>query len=525
MAFRCSPAAASTPSAVSTPGADTALMRPFVVVWVEKGAHVYVSRNSRQFLKGWGANLGKEKRDFRTNLLRQVEDLDRVADANGLDEEGWGLRYFLEDQLVALDRVDEEYWRQWSRTQWTLKGDSCTAFFHAIANGRKRKCSIPRLITDVGEVEEPRALMKHIYQFYQGLMGAKGEERVFALGSDLWGEDQKISEEENWGVEVAFTAEELDEVLASMKPDSAPGPDGLPVLFFKRFWGILREPILQMLNDFALGRVDIARLNFGIISLIPKVKGAERITQFRPIALINVIFKFVAKAYAIRLAPLAHRTVDRSQSAFIKGRCLHEGALALHEIAHELRVGKQEGLLLKLDFEKAYDRVSWDFLQEILLRLKINFDKSEVVVTGVPLELQHQVAHMLNCKRGEFPIKYLGLPISDKALRVADWNFLPEKIGHRVDPWQGLFLASAGRLELTNSCLSSLPQFAMSLYMLFDSTHKAMDKPRSRFFWEGVGNKRKYHMSWRVLVRQKDRAMLDAAVDDVRRLYARLRAE
>jgi hypothetical protein len=312
--------------------------------------------------------LGKEKRDFRTNLLRQVEDLDRVADTNGLDEEGWGLRYFLEDQLVALDRVDEEYWRQRSRTQWTLKGDSCTAFFHAIANGRKRKCSIPRLITDVGEVEEPRALMEHIYQFYQGLMGAKGEERVFALGSDLWGEDQKISEEENWGVEVAFTAEELDEVLASMKPDSAPGPDGLPVLFFKRFWGILREPILQMLNDFALGRVDIARLNFGIISLIPKVKGAERITQFRPIALINVIFKFVAKAYAIRLAPLAHRTVDRSQSAFIKGRCLHEGALALHEIAHELRVGKQEGLLLKLDFEKAYDRVNWDFLQEILLR-------------------------------------------------------------------------------------------------------------------------------------------------------------
>jgi mannosylglycoprotein endo-beta-mannosidase len=171
-----------------------------------------------KFLKGWGANLGKEKRDFRTNLLRQVEELDRVADANGLDEEGWGLRYFLEDQLVALDRVDEEYWRQRSRTQWILKGDSCTAFFHAIANGRKRKCSIPRLLTDVGEVEEPRALMEHIYQFYQGLMGAKGEERVFALGTDLWGEDQKISDEENWGVEVAFTAEELDEVLASMKP-------------------------------------------------------------------------------------------------------------------------------------------------------------------------------------------------------------------------------------------------------------------------------------------------------------------
>jgi hypothetical protein len=66
------------------------------------------------------------------------------------------------------------------------------------------------------------------------------------------------------------------------------------------------------------------------LSLIPKVVGADSIKQFRPIALINIILKFIAKAYAIRLAPLVHRTIDRSQTAFIKGRALHEGVLALH---------------------------------------------------------------------------------------------------------------------------------------------------------------------------------------------------
>jgi hypothetical protein len=80
----------------------------------------------------------------------------------------------------------------------------------------------------------------------------------------------------------------------------------------------LKGPILQLLYDFTLGRVDISLLNFEIISLIPKVKGADSIKQFWSIALINVIFKFVVKAFAIRLAPLAHRTIDRSQSAFIK---------------------------------------------------------------------------------------------------------------------------------------------------------------------------------------------------------------
>jgi hypothetical protein len=322
------------------------------------------------------------------------------------------------------------------------------------------------------------------------------------------------------------------------------------------------------------------------------------IKQFRPIALINVIFKFVAKAFAIRLAPLAHRTIDRSQSTFIKGRCLHEGVLALHEITHELRVRKLKGLILKLDFEKAYDRVNWEFLREVLLRkgfspmlvhrlmqlvqggqtainvngeigpffrnargvrqgdplspilfdflvdalaailsrvcmaghirgvvshlipggvshlqytddtlimiepsdegianlkllllcfenmsgLKINFDKSEVLVMGVTAREQRRVASMLNCKLGQFPIKYLGLPVSDKALRVSDWDFLPQKVGHRVDPWQGLLLALVGRLELTNSCLSSLPMFAMGIYLLHAATHKAMDSCRARFF-------------------------------------------
>jgi hypothetical protein len=141
---------------------------------------------------------------------------------------------------------------------------------------------------------------------------------------------------------------------------------------------------------------------------------------------------------------------------------------------------------------------------ENMLGLKINFDKSEATMTGVTADEQRRVANMLNCKLGKLPMKYLGLPVSSKLLRVADWEFLPEKVGHRVDRWQGLFLASASRLELTNSCLSSLPMFAMGIYLLHDSTHYAMDRPRSRFFWEGVGNKRKYHMvDWPTVCKPK----------------------
>jgi hypothetical protein len=72
---------------------------------------------------------------------------------------------------------------------------------------------------------------------------------------------------------------------------------------------------------------------------------------------------------------------------------------------------------------------------ESMSGVKIIFDKSEVVVSGLAEGAKHRVANMLNCKLGKFPIKYLGLPVSDRPLSVAEWGFFMEKVGHRVDPW------------------------------------------------------------------------------------------
>ena len=176
---------------------------------------------------------------------------------------------------------------------------------------------------------DPVALQAHIYDFYRALMGFEGEESLFRLTPNLWDEQGRVSEAENNSLMLSFTEKEMDVVLASMKVDTPPRPDGFPVVFFKRFWALVRPCVLAIANGFALGRVDLSRLNFGVLTLIPMVQGAEDIRQFRPIALINVIFKFVAKAYAIRLSPIAHRTISKTQSAFIKGRQLHEGVVSL----------------------------------------------------------------------------------------------------------------------------------------------------------------------------------------------------
>jgi hypothetical protein len=252
-------------------------------------------------------------RVLKSDILSRIQELDAKADGQGLDEEGWGLRYYLEDQLLEILSGEEEYWRQRGRLQWTLQGDANTKFFHACANGRKRRCAILSLASDNGAVVDKDEIRELIYSFYINLMGSE-EPRVLRLQEGTWSQEQKVSEVGNEFLLRSFSQEELDEVLKETKVDTAPGPDGFPVLFYKRCWSWIKTQVLQILNGFALGTVDIARLNFGILSLIPKVPGADNIKQFRPIALINVIFKLVAKAYAMRLSPVAHRVISLSLS-------------------------------------------------------------------------------------------------------------------------------------------------------------------------------------------------------------------
>jgi hypothetical protein len=266
---------------------------------------------------------------------------------------------------AASEEVEEEYWRQRGRVRWALQGDANTAYFHVVANGRHRKCLISYLETDGGTILGKLEIQERIYAFYRQLLGTEVA-RSRGLAMDAWEAHARVSDEENANLALTFSEEELEGVIKAMKTDKAPGQDGFPVAFFHKCWPLVKHRVLHILHDFILGSMHISRLNFGVLSLIPKENNADRITQFRPIALINVIFKIISKAFAMKLDPIAHWIISPNQSSFIKGRCILDGVLSLQEIVHELKAKKQGGVLLKLDFEKGYDRVNWDFLVEAL---------------------------------------------------------------------------------------------------------------------------------------------------------------
>ena len=93
---------------------------------------------------------------------------------------------------------------------------------------------------------------------------------------------------------------------------------------------------------------------------------AIRIEQFRPICLLNVSLNFFTKVATNRLTHIAHSVVKPTQSAFMPGRHILEGVVVLHETIHEIHTKKLDGVIFKVDFEKAYDKVKWPFLQQAL---------------------------------------------------------------------------------------------------------------------------------------------------------------
>ena len=131
---------------------------------------------------------------------------------------------------------------------------------------------------------------------------------------------------------------------------------------------------------------------------------------------------------------------------------------------------------------------------EAMSGLKINFDKSEVVIIGYSEEEQQLIADNLNCRLTTFPVTYLGMPVRDTRILAKDLDPLVERVKSRAEPWQGRFTSKGSKTVLIDSCLSSLATFMMGMYILPEGTHGNFDKDLSKFFWMAANGRQKYHM-------------------------------
>jgi mannosylglycoprotein endo-beta-mannosidase len=237
-----------------------------------------------------------------------------------------------------------------------------------IANGRHRKKRIQSLVQEEGLIEGHEQLKSYITNYYKGLFGSP-EESSFSLDESQIADIPQVSIEENDLLMAPCSEDEINKAIFQMEHNKALGPDGFPAEFYQTFWETIKTDLLQIFSVLHAGQLELFRLNFGEVILLPKVNEAERIQQYRPICLLNVSFKIVTKVATLRLNSVADHVVQPSQTAFMQGRNILDGVVVLHEAVHELHTKRLNGVILKLDFEKAYDKVKWSFLEQ-MLRMK-----------------------------------------------------------------------------------------------------------------------------------------------------------
>jgi len=109
--------------------------------------------------------------------------------------------------------------------------------------------------------------------------------------------------------------------------------------------------------------------NTSIIALVPKVKDPVTLDQYRPISLVGAIYKIISKVLAGRIRNVISSVIDDCQSTFFKERGILDSVLMANEVVEDIRRSGGSGLCLKVDFEKAYDLVRWEFLYDMLHRL------------------------------------------------------------------------------------------------------------------------------------------------------------
>ncbi|KAL9959736.1 hypothetical protein ACROYT_G033090 [Oculina patagonica] len=265
-----------------------------------------------------------------------------------------------------------------SRARWYEKGEKSNSYFLRLENFNHNKSCIRKIKQDDGNViTEPAVILNQLKSFYSTLYqnnGAdidQGCDKIFLGNPDI----PKLDKEMQMKCEGKLTFNECYRSLLSFQNGKAPGNDGLTVEFYKAFWPVIGNLVVGCLNAaHEHGELSTSQ-KMAIIKLIEKKdKDKMYIANWRPISLINVDVKIASKALAKRLECILPFIIHRNQNAYVKGRLISDSTRIIDDIMSYTKVNDLSGLLVAIDFEKAFDSLDWAFLNKALLAF--NFGKS-----------------------------------------------------------------------------------------------------------------------------------------------------
>ncbi|GJZ72750.1 putative RNA-directed DNA polymerase, eukaryota, reverse transcriptase zinc-binding domain protein, partial [Tanacetum coccineum] len=310
-----------------------------------------------------------EKRHY---YLRNIEE---IIDAGNATDEDRELRINKLHELDILEKSESLDLMQKAHIKWDVEGDENSKFFHGIINSRRKSQMIQGIMLDGEWITHPIIIKSAFLDFFKERFNTHGS----LMNFPSFYADKLLCDTDRAYLESMVSMEEIRSAVWDCGSQNVPGPDTYTFLFVKKFWDILKHDVQTFVVKFFESNALPQGINSAFITWIPKIPNPLYIKDYRPISLIGIQYKIIAKILANRLSKVIDSVVSQEQSvspylsliesAFISGRQILDGPLILSEIIDWYKKRKKKLLLFKVDFEKAFDSVSWKYLDHTLCML------------------------------------------------------------------------------------------------------------------------------------------------------------
>ncbi|XP_077232361.1 uncharacterized protein LOC143869152 [Tasmannia lanceolata] len=327
-------------------------------------------KNTKQAIKIWN-----QTKFGRVNLIAPAvkQDLDDVQIAlasNPTDVHLRSRESSLKERFFKVSRMEESMRRQNARVQWLNLGDSNSAYFYSVMNARRNQNSIGGLLDVHGNLTTDHSQIENIMiSYFQNLLnsGTICEKSLLPTPFKIL-----LQEEADW-LTRPVPEEEIKVTVFEMDGNRAPGPDGFNGEFYQKFWYIIGVDVVKAIQHFFKNDTLLAEVNSTNITLIPKCSDAATPDLFRPIALCNFAYKIITKIMANRIRHFMNGIISPLQSAFIKGRSIHDNILLTQDVIHNFHLkNAKPAICIKIDLRKAYDKVSHETILVYMTKMGFN---------------------------------------------------------------------------------------------------------------------------------------------------------
>ncbi|XP_057419026.1 uncharacterized protein LOC130713258 [Lotus japonicus] len=395
--------------------------------WQRGDDWLHSSNGFREDVLVWNqevfGNILKRKR----RLIRRLEGINQrlsMAIDRGLDT----LQRSLWKEYNAVLVQEELLWMQKSRCLWLQFGDRNTSFFHTATLVRRKRNRIEALLNQDGDlITDYNALKELAFVFFRDSYMDEGGGESLTCSTSFSPLPAAFLNH----FQAEFDASEIKDAVFSMGPLKAPGPDGFQPIFFHSQWHTVGDSTVDFVMRCFADPSRISQVNETLIVLIPKIDSPERITHYRPISLCNVIYKTITKVITNRLRSAMGDLVSPNQCSFVPGRHSSDNIIIAQEVFHSMRSrkGAKGWMAMKVDLEKAYDRLSWSFLLDTLRLIGLDDHMCSLIMQCVS-SCRYQVC--FNGDRTDSFIPHRGLRQGDP---LSPYLFVlcMERLAHKIN--------------------------------------------------------------------------------------------